>query len=162
MSAFEFRLIAYILAGLLYTGFIAWGSFTLESHHRDRLDAANQIAQAEALRLQQAQSLATLQAQQAATVAAEKQYADLKSHNDDLASRLARSVQDYTQLRGSLVSATATAAALADAASQGASRDSELARLSGQAAEACLSDSAALTALQSWAHETSTIHPARD
>lgn len=147
MTALEIRLLAY--AALL--GLFAWGIHTLDAHHYERLEALEQVARDNAIQAQQQKAIADLQAQQAATVAAENRYVALKASSDDLSTRLARSVQEYGALRGSLVSATATAAALADAASQGARSNSEIAGLVREATGACLDDSAKLSALQAWA-----------
>jgi hypothetical protein len=129
----------------------AWTAYKLTSMHYESIIAADQHAQDVALQASQDKAIADLKTQQAATQAAEKQYADLKTTYDGLSGKLADGVRAYAELRRGLVSATSTAAALADAASQGASRDSELAKLSGQAAQSCLDDAAALTGLQAWA-----------
>lgn len=151
MTALELRLIGYGLAALLLVGLIGGGGYKLASHHYERLMQADRAAQQQAVLVEQQKTIAAQAAQQAATQAAEKQYADLQAHADDLASRLSSSVSDYAKLRGSLVSASATSAALADAARQGAERNSELASLVRQATESCEGDAAELTALQTWA-----------
>jgi len=151
VSPLEIRLIAYIFAGLLYTGFVSWGAATIESHHRDRVEAADRLAQAAQVQAQQVKAIADLKAQQAATAVAEQKYADLKAATSGISDQLARSVSDYAALRRGILSTSATAATLADAARQGAQRDSELASLVRQATSACLEDSTTLTALQTWA-----------
>lgn len=151
MTPLEIRLIAYIVTGLLYTGFVSWGSVTLESHHRDRVEAADKLAQAAQVQVQQAQVIADLKAQQAATVAAENKYETLKNDYAALSSRFDSSLSNYTQVHGQLVSATSTAAALTHAAATGACSDTEVGRLSGEAVKAALSDAAELAGLQTWA-----------
>lgn len=151
MPAWEIKLLVYIVLGLGYTGFVSWGSVTLESHHRDRVEAADKLAHASQVEAQQAQSISDLKVQQAATVAAEQKYVDLKAATSGISDQLARSVSEYSALRRGVLSTNASTAALADAARQSAERDSSLAGLVRQATVACLDDSATLTALQTWA-----------
>lgn len=150
MSIIELRALIYV--AVLFLG--GWGGWTLASHHYERLEAVQKLAQDQALQAQQAKAISDLRAQQAATVAAEKQYADLKVTADSSAQQLARSVSEYAALHRSLLSATGAAASLADAASKGAQRDSELAGLVQQAVAACQGDAAELTALQTWVQGT--------
>ena len=151
MTALEIRLLSYIAAGLLYTGLIIWGTVTLTSHHFERIEAADRLAQAAQVQTQQQKTIDDLKAQQAATQAAEQKYADLKATTAGLSDQLSRSVSEYTALRRGLVSTAASTAALADAARQGTERDSQLASLVRSATEACEGDAAELTALQQWA-----------
>lgn len=159
MTALEIRLIAYVFAGLAYTGFISWGAVTLTNHHRDRVEAAEKLEQAAEVQAQQAEAIADLKTQQAATAAAEQKYVDLKAATDGLSDQLSRSVQNYAELRRGILSTNASTAALADAARQGAERDSQLAGLVRQATSACLEDSATLTALQTWASANAKVTP---
>lgn len=152
MTALEIRLIAYVLAGLFYTGFISWGAVTLTNHHWERVTAAEKLAQAAEVQTQQVKVISDLKSQQAATVAAEQKYVDLKAATSGISDQLSRSVSEYSALRRGVLSTSASAAALADAARQGTQRDTELAGLVRQATGACLEDSATLTALQTWAN----------
>src|SRR5579859_5820342 len=137
MTLLELRLIAY---GILFLGIVgasAWGSYVITSHHYERVMQAERLAQDAALQTHQAKAIADLQAQQAATTAAEKQFETLKAISDGLSQRLADSVSNYASLRGSVLSTATSAAALANAARQGAQRDSQLAGLVRQAVAAC-------------------------
>lgn len=151
MSAWEIKLLVYIIFGLGYTAFVSWGSVTLESHHRDRIEAAEKLAQAAKVQSQQIKSIADLKVQQAATVAAEQKYVDLKAITSGISDQLARSVSEYSALRRGILSTNASTTALADAARQSAERNTQLAGLVRQATSSCLDDSATLTALQTWA-----------
>lgn len=151
MPAWEIKLLVYIVLGLGYTAFVSWESVTLESHHRDRVEAADKLAQASQVEAQQAQSISDLKVQQAATVAAEQKYVDLKAATSGISDQLARSVSEYSSLRRGVLSTNASTAALADAARQSAERDSGLTSLVRQATSFCLDDSATLTAFQIWA-----------
>lgn len=151
MTALEIRLIAYALGFLAIVGVTAWSVHTLDAHHYERLEAADKLAQAAAFQAQQQKTIDDLKAQQAATQAAEKQLETLKAATDGTSRQLSDSVRAYAELRRGLLSATSTAATLADATSKGAQRDSELANLVQQATAGCLNDAAALTALQTWA-----------
>lgn len=151
MSAWEIKLLVYIIFGLGYTAFVSWGSVTLESHHRDRIEAAEKLAQAAEVQSQQIKSIADLKVQQAATVAAEQKYVDLKAITSGISDQLARSVSEYSALRRGILSTNASTTALADAARQSAERNTQLAGLVRQATSSCLDDSATLTALQTWA-----------
>lgn len=153
MNALELRLIAYGLAALVLLGGSGYVGHKLTANHYERVLQAEHAAQEKAVLVEQQKTIAAQAAQQAAAQAAEKQYADLQSHVDDLSQRLAGSVSDYTKLRSGLVSATATSATLADAAREGAERNSQLAELVRQATSACESDAAQLTALQLWAKD---------
>lgn len=151
MTALEIRLILYSLAGLLLIGGSVWlGYHFTREYYVDQIERT-QAAQAQALSQAQQAVIAAQNTQQAASQAAEKQYADLSKANGDLSNRLASSLQNYTQLRGGIVSATSTAAAAVNAASEGTRRNTELVGLVRQATDACLGDAAQLTALETWA-----------
>lgn len=151
MSPLEIRLIAYVLAGLVYTGFVSWGAVTLTSRHYEAKENAQQVERDKVTQAQQEKAIADLRAQQTATQAAEQKYADLKSATSGISDQLSRSVSDYSALRRGLLSANANTAALADAARESAESDQQLTELVRQATSACLEDSTALTALQTWA-----------
>lgn len=155
MTVLEIKLIVYGLLFLALVGGVSWVTYTLTSHHYERLEAADKLAQDQALAQAQNQVIAAQKAQQAAAQSAEKQYADLKSHDDTLARALSGSVSNYAALSRGVVSTSATTAAFADAARAGAERDRELTVLVQQAIGACLGDAAELTALQTWAQGTS-------
>lgn len=153
MNALELRAIIAVVLALLS----GWGGYTLASHHYERLEAQAQVSRDQVAQAQQQKTIADLKSQQAATAAAEQKYVDLQAATNGLSDQLARSVQNYSDLRRGLVSATSTAAAAADAAREGADRDRELAGLVQQATAACLSDSTALTALQTWASANAKV-----
>jgi len=157
VTALEIRLLSYIAAGLLYSGLLIWGTVTLTSHHFERLEAADKIAQAAAVQASQQKTIDDLKTQQAATAAAEQKYADLKASNDRVAQQFADSLRAYQGLRASVLSAASSTAALADAARAGADRDTRLAELARSAVQACQNDAAQLTALQQWAQGTTTL-----
>lgn len=157
MTPLEIRLLSYIAAGLLYSGLLIWGTVTLTSHHFERVEAADKLAQASAIQVQQQKTLDDLKAQQVATQAAEQKYVELKANNDRVAQQFADSLRAYQGLRASVLSAASSTAALADAARAGADRDTRLAELARSAVEACQNDAAQLTALQQWAQGTPAL-----
>lgn len=158
MNPLELRILAYGVLALLFAGGNIWLGYHFTAQHYQALAARDAMARDQAIQIQQQQAIAALKAQQAATAAAEKQYETLKATSDATAQRLSDSLSNYAALRGSLLSTAASTATLADAARQGASRNTELAGLVRQATEACLSDAATLTGLQTWAATSSASH----
>lgn len=159
MTPLEMRLICYGLAALLIIGGAGVGGYELAAHHYQRLAAAEQIAQANAVIAQQQKNAALVAQQQAAGVAAEKQYDDLKASATTLGDELADSLREYESLRTHLLPTTASTASEPDAAPAGAGGTEQVATLAGSAATACLGDAAELQALQSWAKSISQVTP---
>lgn len=161
MTALELRLIAYGLLAFLMLGGSGFGGYQLASHHYERLMAADQLAQQNAVIAAQEKTAAVVAAQQAASIAAEKQYEDLRTSANTLGDQLANSLRQYASLRDAIVSTAGSSAASAHAASKGPSGDQSLTGLAGQAATGCLEDAAELTALQSWALRISQSTPSK-
>ena len=151
MTALEIRLIAYAISALVLLGGSGFIGYRVTANHYEALIARDRDAQDKALQGAKDQVIAVQQAQQSAIQASEQKYVDLKNSYDALSADLARSVQQYSQIHSGIVSATSSTAALADATRQSAQRTGELTELVRQAASACASDSAQLTALQTWA-----------
>jgi len=155
VTALEIRLVAYAVLALGLLGSAAYVGHWLTARHYESLIAADRASQDKALQDAQKLVIEVQEAQQEAVQAAEKKYADLKINYAALSDNLARSVQPYSQIHSGLVSATASTAAVADAARASTQRTSELAELVRQTVVACSSDSAELTALQVWANSLS-------
>lgn len=158
MNPLELRIIVYCVAAILFGACNIWIGYHFTAQHYEAIAARDALARDQAIQTQQEKAIAALTAQQAATAAAEKQYADLKTTADGLSDRLAASVSGYAALRRGILSATTSAASAADAAAQGARRDTELAGLVRQATAACLGDAAQLTGLETWASTSSASH----
>lgn len=155
MNPLEVRLIAYGILALLIITSSGYAGHKLTAMHYQAVIAEDKAAQDRALQEAQRDVIAAQQVQAAAIQASEKKYEDLKGSYDAISSQLADSVRAYAGLRGGVMSATSSAASAADAASRSAQSASELAGLVQQASNACLNDSARLTALQLWAESLS-------
>ena len=125
-------------------------------HHTEELAAnsraaALQEAQDRAVADAQAKVIAAQNAQRAAADAAEKDYAELKNHADDLSGALTDSLRRLTAERHrSPVPASSSTPAQPLGTTAESPSDRGLAETAGRAGAACLEDAARLAALQEW------------
>src|SRR5690348_7021218 len=110
MTVLELRILVYGLAALLIISGAGFCGYELSAHHYQRLMAADQVAQQNAVIAEQQKNVALVAQQQAASIAAEKQYEDLKASATHLGGELATSLREYAALRASLVPSAASAA----------------------------------------------------
>lgn len=155
MTALEIRLIAYGALVLALMGLGGWSGYRLTRNHYEAVIQADRAAQQQALTDAQQKVISAQNAQAAATQQAEQQYASLKASYDSLGTRLADSVRELTQIHSLVLSSGSGSTAEPHAAGQGSGGDTELAGAAGEAASACLTDAAELTALQIWARSIS-------
>lgn len=133
MTPLEIRLIAYILAGLAYTGFISWGSVTLTSHHYERIMAAEKLAQDQVVQQAQADVITAQAARRAAEDRADqetqkREQADTSSRDTVVGS--VRSLE--TAVRARLLPAAVGSPGSVQGAQSGAAGDPRLPELTAR------------------------------
>ncbi len=151
MTALEIRLIVYAVLAFMLLGMAGYLGYHFTAAHYERVIALRDAAESRALQDAQSKVIAVQKAQEEATQKAETKYATLKNSYDALSNDLASSVQQYASLHRLIVSRPADTPTKPNAAGSSSSSIDSLTELVRQATAACTSDSAELTALQTWA-----------